>query len=250
MRLSRVPWRGRGGIALHSRRLPSAVLYQDADFLAIDKSAGETVVPARGDPPEASLAHRLAQERGERVWVVHRLDRDTTGVVVFARNADAHRELNRAFEERRVEKEYVSYVAGRLLPARGRIDLALHGARRGKARPAEPDEPGRQEAVTDYVEERAFRREGQDIVRLRLFPRTGRHHQIRVHLRARGAPILFDPLYGRGAVPGLATAPCARLALHAARVTLPTAAGPLAIEAPLPTDLAALEAWLAAAEPA
>lgn len=224
--------------------MPAAALYQDADLFAVHKPAGVTVVPARGEPPAASLAHQLAAERGERVWVVHRLDRDTSGVVVFARNADAHRALNRAFEERRVEKRYLAFVAGRLHPGRGRIDLALHGARRGKARPALPGEPGGQVATTDYLEERAWQRDGVDVSRLCLEPRTGRHHQIRVHLRSRGTPVLFDPLYGGTPHAALAGAPCRRLALHAARISLPTPAGPLSIEAPLPADLAALEAWL------
>lgn len=228
--------------------LPSVVLYEDAAIVAVDKPAGLTVVPARGEPPQSSLVQRLGLERDERLWTVHRLDRDTSGVVVFARSAEAHRELSLAFEERRVEKEYVAYVAGRLEPAQGRIDLALHAARRGKSRPASPGEPGRQEAVTDYLEERVLSRAGSPASRLRVWPRTGRQHQIRVHLRARGAPILFDPLYAPRPSPDLAGAPCGRLALHAARLTLPARLGPLSIEAPLPPDLAALESWLEAGD--
>jgi len=231
-------------IALHSRRVGRSVLYEDAELVAIDKLPGDTVVPARGEPAQESLAHRMAALRGERLWVVHRLDRETSGVVVFARSAQSHRDLNRAFEERRVEKEYVAWVAGRPEPSHGRIDIPLHAARRGKSRPAGPGEPGRQEAVTDYVLERAFEGGASPVSRLRLLPRTGRHHQIRVHLRSRGLPILFDPLYACGASPDLAAAPCARLALHAACLTLPSGAGRLRIEAPLAPDLAALDAWL------
>ncbi|HET7292794.1 MAG TPA: RluA family pseudouridine synthase [Vicinamibacteria bacterium] len=222
-----------------------AWLHRDDDVVAVDKPPGEPVIAARGEPKDACLHRRAEAALGARLFVVHRIDRDTSGVVLFARTAEAHRLLNRAFEARGVSKAYVAFAAGLLEPARGQIDIALHSARRGKSRPAEPGEPGRQQACTDYAVERAWRLGAVAVSRIVLRPVTGRHHQLRVHLRARGAPILFDRLYGRGLHPALDEAPCRRLALHAQRIEAPRpGGGRLTIEAPLPDDLQGLEAWL------
>ncbi len=226
-----------------------AICHADRDLVVVDKPPAVAVIPARSEPAEASLVRQLEACLGLRLWVVHRIDRDTSGVVVFAKSAEAHRALCRAFEERRVEKEYVAFTAGVPEPEAGRIDVPLHAARRGKARPARPDEAGRQEAVTDYRVERVFHGAGLAAARVGLWPRSGRRHQLRVHLRARGTPILFDALYGGDQARPSPAAPCRRLALHAARLRLPTPGGVLEVGAPLPGDLVALEAWLAMAEP-
>jgi tRNA pseudouridine32 synthase / 23S rRNA pseudouridine746 synthase len=208
------------------------------------------VIAARGAPPEACLQKRLERQLGCRLFVVHRIDRDASGVVVFARNADAHRALSLAFEHREVTKTYAAFVAGGIEPARGRLDTALHSARRGKTRPARAGEPGSQAATTDYFTRDRWTLGTATVCLLEVHPVTGRHHQIRVHLRSAGTPILFDPLYARGLVPeaALADAPCARLALHATRIDLPMPHGDgrLVVEAPLAPDLAALEVWLGA----
>jgi len=221
------------------------VLYEDAELVAVAKPSGIPVIPARDEPPEESLQHQLAIARGERLWVVHRIDRETSGVVVFARTADAHRALNTAFETRKVDKTYLALAAGALDGDAGlitRIDVPLHEARRGKARPAEASEPGAKHAVTELAVERRWRHGDGVISRVRCHPITGRHHQIRVHLRWANAPILRDPLYGKATGRGaLAEVPCPRLALHAASLTVP---GPRTFTAPLPEDLAAVEAWL------
>jgi len=226
---------------------PLALLHDDRDVVAVAKPSGEPVIAARREPPEACLQKRLERELGCRLFVVHRIDRDASGVVVFAKNADAHRALSLAFEHRQVAKAYAAFVAGAIEPPRGRLDLALHSARRGKTRPARPGEPGAQPAVTDYDTRERWALGTATVSLLEACPLTGRHHQIRVHLRSAGAPILFDPLYARGLVPeALAQAPCARLALHASRIELPMPGGDgrLSVEAPLAPDLAALEAWL------
>lgn len=251
------------------------VLFEGAEIVAVAKPPGLPVVPAGGGPAAASLHHQLERARGERLWVVHRLDRDASGVVIFARTAAAHRHLSMAFERRAVRKTYLAFAGGRLDPPRGRIELPLHAARRRKARPARPDEAGAKAAVTAYDVARTWDLRGVPVLLVRLRPETGRHHQLRVHLRARGAPILFDPLYGRGFAPrGLEQAPCRRLALHALRLELPLVAAAggaarqrgagapeaeargggdrarvwsdpwLRVEAPLAADLAALERWL------
>lgn len=217
------------------------VLTETPELVAVEKPAGAAVVPAGGEPASACLQHRLAAERGERLWVVHRLDRDTSGVVVFARTAEAHRELSLAFEERDVEKNYLAYLAGDLDDVL-RIDTPLHSARKGKSRPAAPGERGAKDAVTDVEVERRWRRGDHVVCRVRCRPVTGRHHQIRVHLRSAGAPVVHDPLYGRETLRGaLAEAPCERAALHAASLDLP---GHHTITAPVPDDMLELETWL------
>ncbi len=225
---------------------PLPPLHEDEDVLAVAKPAGEPVIAARGKPRQECLQRRLERERGGRLWVVHRIDRDASGVVLFARNAAAHRALSLAFEQRRVAKTYLAFTAGALVPASGRLEVRLHAARRGKARPAAPDEAG-QWAVTDYGTRRLWRRGDEVVSLVEVRPLTGRHHQIRVHLRSAGAPLLFDPLYALGRTPAsLAEAPSSRLALHALRLEVPSPGGEgrLVLEAPLAEDLVALAAWL------
>jgi tRNA pseudouridine32 synthase/23S rRNA pseudouridine746 synthase len=222
------------------------MLHEDAELIAVAKPAGIPVIPARGEDPAGCLQKQLEAARGERLWIVHRIDRDTSGVVVMARTAAAHRALNMAFEARQVHKTYVAFAAGGLEGVE-RIELALHEARRGKSRPAEPGEPGGKAAVTEIVVERRWRLDPDIVARVQCKPVTGRHHQIRVHLRAAGAPIVHDPLYGKTTLRGrLAAAPCPRLALHAAELALPDGRR---FAAPLPDDMAALETWLSAEAP-
>jgi len=226
---------------------PLVVLHDDGALVAVVKPAGEPVIPARGEPLGDCVQKRLERQLGCRVFVVHRIDRDASGVVVFALDASAHRAASLAFEQRRVDKEYLAFVAGTIEPSEGRLDTPLHAARKGKTRPAADGEPGAQPAVTDYTTRRRWALAGRAVCLIEARPHTGRHHQIRVHLRAAGAPILFDPLYGRGRMPeALGGAPCARLALHAQRIELPAPVGTsrLAISAPLAPDLEALAAWL------
>jgi RluA family pseudouridine synthase len=222
---------------------PLVRLYEDDDVLAVQKPSGEPVIPARDGSAQDCVQRRLERQLGRRLWVVHRIDKDASGVVVFALNAEAHRALSLAFEHRQVAKTYAAFVAGSIEPPQGRLDVPLHPARKGKTRPARPGEPGAQAATTEYATQKRWTL----VSLLEAHPHTGRHHQIRVHLRAAGVPILFDPLYGRGLMPeALAGAPCARLALHARRIDLPAPRGDgrLVIEAPLAPDLAALAEWL------
>lgn len=220
-------------------------LYEDADLVAVDKPPGVTVVPAGGPAAERCLREGVAAALGTRVWVVHRVDRDTSGVVVFARSAEAHRTLSMAFEERRIGKRYRALVAGVPEPRSGRIDVALHEARRGKARPARPGEPGAKEAATSYRVTRVWKHGPSGVVAsVEATPHTGRHHQIRVHLRAVGTPILGDTIYGRAARPDVSLP---RLALHASAIDVPhpaDAARRVVVESPWPDDLGAVTRWL------
>jgi len=221
------------------------ILYEDSDLLALSKPAGMLVIPGR-DRSEPSLRDRVGAylaRTGETPFVVHRIDRGTSGVVLFARNDAAHRRLSMSFENREVDKEYLAIVEGDP-PAQGVLDMPLHTARRGRMRPALPGEEGL-DAVTEWA---ALERFGRYAF-LRLRPMTGRHHQIRVQLKAAGHPLAFDPVYGRKSPltaeflrPGMGNddwTVLARTPLHAARITLdhPWGKGRLSVKAPLPADM-------------
>ena len=224
------------------------VICNDAGLVVVNKPPGVPVVPAAGAPPAESVRGQLERQLGVRLWVVHRLDRDASGALLFARTADIHREMCLAFEERRVRKTYVAFTAGVPSPREGRIDVALHEARRGKARPARPGEPGARDAATRYIVRKRWSQDHDHVAMVEAHPETGRHHQIRVHLRAVGTPILFDHVYGRQTeIESLDSAPAQRLALHATRLAVPDPAlpdGQRLFEAPLPADLIALLHWL------
>ncbi len=236
------------------------LLFEDDELIAVAKPAGLAVIPERDGDPATSLRHRLEAARGEPLWVVHRIDKDTSGVVVMARSAAAHRWLNDAFAARRVHKRYLAFAAGDL-PGERTVEVAVVEARRGKARPAVAGERGKP-SVTEMTALARWSRapvpgetapgpspgivDLDTVTLLEARPLTGRHHQIRVHLRSLEAPILFDPLYGKRTLRGMLDgAPGARLALHAAglEVTRPDGRR-LVVEAPLAEDLVALRAWL------
>ncbi len=220
-----------------------AVLLSDDHLLAVDKPAGRIVIPGRG-PGEQSLREELEGVHG-RLWVVHRLDRGTSGVLLFARTAEAHRTLNLAFDHGEPAKRYLALVRGTPPPER-RVDLAIAPARRGRMRPARPGEARGKRAATRLRLLEAFPPRawaGGALALVEAVPETGRTHQIRVHLAAEGLPLAVDPDYGdeaplRGADGAVLLA---RTPLHAARLEIrhPADGRPVAIEAPLPADMAA-----------
>jgi RluA family pseudouridine synthase len=233
-------------MTLDARPIP--VLFSDADILVVDKPAGLPTVPAPGATPGDCVRARVERQVGAPVWVVHRLDRDTSGVLLFARTAECHREMCLAFEARRVRKTYVAFTLGVPSPREGRISTPLHPARKGKVRPAVPGETGAWDAVTRYIVRKRWERDGAEAAMVETHPETGRRHQIRAHLRSIGAPILFDRLYGRATEHGMPDgSPLARLALHASRLVVPDTSGTGSgreFEAPFAADLAALLHWL------
>jgi RluA family pseudouridine synthase len=243
------------GLDAYSAPMTIPVILETADLLAVDKPAGLPVIPARDGPADESLHRRLEAEREERLWVVHRIDRETSGVVLLARNAEMHRTLSLAFERRGIAKTYLALVRGGPAGETGTIDVPLHAARRGKARPARPREPGALEARTGFTVRRRWKLPGLDAALVEARPLTGRHHQIRVHFRAAGFPLLIDSLYGgperHDPLPAApdGTPACTRLTLHASRLVVPEdiVPGGLDVEAPMPADLAALVAALDAA---
>jgi tRNA pseudouridine32 synthase/23S rRNA pseudouridine746 synthase len=227
---------------------PISILFADERVVVVDKPAGLPTVPAPDAPPDACVRAALQRQLGSGVWVVHRLDRETSGVLLFARTAAAHRSLCLAFEGRRVRKAYVAFTRGVPAPREGRIATPLHPARRGKVRPALPGEAGAWHAVTRYSVRKRWTCGTDQVAMVEAHPETGRHHQIRAHLRFIGTPVLLDRIYGRGAGGDpVAGAPVSRLALHASRLAVPDAAGTDTIrsfEAPLAADLRALLHWL------
>lgn len=162
------------------------------------------------------------------MWVVHRIDRGTSGVVVFARDAETHRALSMAFEQGDVDKTYLAFVHG--VPPDGTIDVPLHTARRGRTRPASEVEPGSLDARTDVRVLDRFK----DASFIEAQPQTGRRHQIRVHLKWLGTPLLVDPIYGGASAACASDLPPWRLTLHAHRLEF----GDTVVTSPLPPDLA------------
>ena len=180
----------------------------DADLLVVDKPSGLLSVPGRGPGMDDNLASRV-QARFPEALIVHRLDMDTSGLLVMARNAEAHRALGRLFELRQVDKAYVAVVAGRVGEKQLSIDLPLIA-----------DWPNRPRQRVDFVLgktalthlEVLSHDAASDTTRVRLTLETGRSHQLRVHLQSIGHPILGDDLYAPPEI--LAQTP--RLLLHAA----------------------------------
>lgn len=169
------------------------ILHDDAEILVVNKPAGLLSVPGRGAHLADCLIARL-QAVFPQVLLVHRLDRDTSGVMVFALTPHAQRHLGLQFEKRQARKTYLARLAGRLAPKTGTVDLPLIVDWERRPRQMVDHQNGRA-AVTDW---RVLRHEG-DATRVRLSPKTGRSHQLRVHMLALGHPILGDPLYAEGA---------------------------------------------------
>ncbi|MBK0326278.1 RluA family pseudouridine synthase [Rhodobacteraceae bacterium F11138] len=173
--------------------VPLDVLHEDAQLVAVNKPHGLLSVPGRGPHLADCLLSRL-QAVFPEVLVVHRLDRDTSGVMVFALTPHAQRHLGRQFEQRQARKTYVARLAGELQPDTGTVDLPLIVDWPNRPRQMVCHDTGKP-AETEW---RVLRRRA-GVTRVRLMPKTGRTHQLRVHMAALGHPILGDPLYAQGA---------------------------------------------------
>ena len=172
---------------------PIPIVHEDADLLVVDKPAGLLSVPGRGEHLADCLLARLQALRPE-VLLCHRLDRDTSGIMVFALTKEGQRRMGRLFETKRVKKRYVALVHGAVAEAEGTIDLPLIVD--WPNRPLQRvDHAIGKAAVTDWTRDAV---EG-DATRMILRPRTGRSHQLRVHMRELGHPIVGDPFYSEGA---------------------------------------------------
>jgi 23S rRNA pseudouridine1911/1915/1917 synthase len=241
--------------------IPLAVLYEDAHLIVIDKPAGMAAHPAPGSP-DRTLVNALLAHCGDslsgiggvaRPGIVHRLDKETSGVMVAAKTDAAHQGLAALFERHDVERVYIALVRGAPSPPRGTIVTRIGRSPHDRKKMAVLKSGGR-EAITHYKVERVFGPADKPLAaRVACRLETGRTHQIRVHLASKGAPCLGDPVYGSG-VPAPAVreavreAGLVRQALHAAVLGFvhPVTGEKLRFETPPPPDMAALEGMLAA----
>ncbi|MSU70748.1 MAG: RluA family pseudouridine synthase [Opitutus sp.] len=228
--------------------IPLHVLFEDKHMLAVNKASGMIVHPgaATGEDTlvHALLSHCAGSLSGiggvERPGIVHRLDKETTGVIVVAKSDKAHRALADQFATRTLKKEYLALVAGVPPLLSGTIDRAIarHSTHRHRMTVSEGGKPAR----TDWERVEAFG-DIAALMRLQIF--TGRTHQIRVHMKSMGHPLLGDPLYGWKEDPRLKQQP-ARVMLHAEHLVLthPVAGKVLDLRAPVPEDFKAQIAQL------
>jgi len=187
--------------------LPLEVVHHDHEILLVAKPAGLLSVPGKGPDLADCLLSRV-QRAFPDALLVHRLDRDTSGIMVFALTRHAQRHLGLQFEKRQTKKTYIARVYGQVSAREGRVDLPLIVDWPNRPKQHVDHVNGKQ-AITDW---RVLRHE-ENATRLRLMPLTGRSHQLRVHMREIGHPILGDPLYADGPA---RDAP--RLMLHAERL--------------------------------
>ncbi len=238
---------------IHPEDAPLAVLHEDPHLLVLDKPPGLTVHPGAGRPT-GTLAHRLLARYPEmagvggpgRPGIVHRLDKDTSGLLVVARTPAAYDRLSRAFAARGIEKRYLAVVYGAPSPPAGRIEAPI--GRHPQRRKEMTVRPTGRPAATAY--RTLAGTAGISLLELAL--ETGRTHQIRVHLKHRGHPLVGDPVYGEARWKSLPAGVRSvlqrfpRPALHAWRLAFshPVTDAPLAFESPVPEDLRTL--WQAA----
>ncbi len=219
---------------LQPENIPLKIVYEDDDLLVIDKPAGLPVHPAPGHPSHtvvnAVLSHlpQLAKDADSlRPGIVHRLDKDTSGLLIVAKNRLAQANLSQQFKNRVVKKTYITLVQGKLTPQKGIIEAAI-----GR-------DPSHRQKMAIVTKGRAARTEYRVInyignyTLLEIKPETGRTHQIRVHLAAIGFPVVGDTTYG------LKSPRFLRQFLHASKITfkLPSTGKEITFESPLPSDL-------------
>ena len=212
------------------------IAYEDEHLLVVDKAAGVVVHPSRGRSGGGTLAHALATAGAaggeeDRPGIVHRLDRDTSGLLVVARSHETYERLQRLVRRRELTREYLALVVGKPRSRRGTIEAPVGRDRHDRLRHS-LDTATPRAAVTHFEVEELL--EHHALLRVRL--ETGRTHQIRVHLEAIELPVAGDPVYGVGGDLGLE-----RQFLHAARLAFehPITGEAVDVSSPLPPDLAA-----------
>jgi 23S rRNA pseudouridine1911/1915/1917 synthase len=223
--------------ALIPENIPLDILYEDGDCLLINKSADMVVHPSAGHN-QGTLVHAIlgyapdlngiGEER--RPGVVHRLDKDTSGLIIFAKHDKAHQWLQKQFKDRKVEKTYLAITDGQPPTPTGQIEAGIGRDPKDRQRMAVLPAGKSREAMTIYRELERF----EQHTLLELHPITGRTHQIRVHLAFIGAPVLGDRVYGKRKI----SLPTPRQMLHAARlrIRLPGKRRASEFTAPLPSD--------------
>ncbi len=239
--------------------IPLTILFEDAHLIVIDKAPGMAAHPAPGTLDgtlvNALLFHCRDSLSGvggvARPGIVHRLDKDTSGVMVAAKTDAAHQGLSKLFAAHDIERTYVALARSGIEPSRGTIETRLGRAQFDRKKMAVLKTGGR-EAITHYRVQRVFGPQTKPLAsRISCTLETGRTHQIRVHLAHKGAPVLGDPIYGSSQPAAvvreaMTKAGLSRQALHAALLgfTHPITGEIMRFETPLPKDMAALEAEL------
>jgi RluA family pseudouridine synthase len=198
-----------------------SVLYEDNFLIAINKENGISVIPGRGDTSSPPLVQIVEKLVSKKMYVVHRLDKETSGVVLFAKDAATHRLLNAQFEKREIQKQYLAVVLG-IPESEGVIESPIFEFGSGRMGIDKRGKP----AKTEFKMIESF----SNTCLLNVFPVTGRRHQIRVHLYSQGFPILGDSIYGNPRPIG----GFSRLMLHAQQITFTHSDGQLrTINAPV-----------------
>ncbi|MEE9368383.1 MAG: RluA family pseudouridine synthase [Pontiella sp.] len=199
------------------------IIYKDEVFLAVNKPTGLLSVPGRGPDKQDCVYHRVLEQFSDAL-VVHRLDMETSGLMLFARTPEAQRNISMQFEKREIHKTYIAIVEGLLDLAVGMIN---HPMRKDMEHSLPPrhiiDFEQGKKAITEWK----VMGQGKNTTRVELYPQTGRSHQLRVHMLALGHPIVGDPIYGTRAD---------RLMLHARLLELayPATGEPIRLDCPAP----------------
>ena len=225
------------------------IIFENDDFIALNKATGILTIPDSHDETQVSIYRYLQQEYG-KIFIVHRLDRDTSGLVLFAKKEETHKYLSQLFEQRKIEKTYIGIIHGSLTIKRGSINepITEHPFLKGLMTVSKKGKA----SITDYhvLEDYSI----YSLVQFNIH--SGRTHQIRVHMKFAGHPIICDPLYGDGKPVLLSSFKkkyklsqhdeeerpmISRLALHSQKLSFKDFyGGNHSIEAPLPKDMKAL----------
>ena len=200
------------------------VIHEDPQLIVVGKPSGQVVIPGRGKDEGEPLVEQVTRHLGKKAFVVHRIDRETSGLVVFAKDAETHKELSTLWEDRKVHKTYLALVQG--VPSReeGTINQPLKAFGSGRMGVDRKGKPSR----TRYRVKETY----PGAALLEVEPETGRRHQIRVHLYHLGHPVLGDPLYGEERPVG----GIERLMLHAYGVEMPLEGRTIRVICPLSSD--------------
>ncbi len=243
-------------LSLNPEPIPLTILYEDSSVIVVDKPAGMVVHPAAGNP-SGTLVNALLYHCKDlggingviRPGIVHRLDKDTSGVMVVAKDDEAYQHLTKQFKNRTVEKVYLTIAYGNFRQEEGLIESAIGRHPSQRKRMSTRTRKGRM-AVTRWKKIESL----DGFTLLEIFPKTGRTHQIRVHLSSMGHPLLGDPLYGRKGRPGSIQDPVLkesvkrmkRQALHALRLAFshPRTGEKVEFESPIPQDMREVLDWL------
>lgn len=200
------------------------IIYENPNLIAVDKPVGQLVIPGRGEAEGKPLVDQVSSHIRKKAYVVHRIDRETSGLVVFAKDAKTHRELCTLWEGREVHKTYLAWVKGRLEKKEGLLDYPLKTFGSGRMGVDPKGKPSQTRFKVVKSQE--------GVTLLEVEPLTGRRHQIRVHLYHAGHPVLGDPLYGLERPVGGAP----RLLLHAHRLLIPYAGKEIELACDPPPD--------------